>query len=74
MRMRKKKNGAKRIENLKKLGKSRTSETYSTTLSSFKNFREGIDLTLEDIDSDMMVIYESYLRTKGISSNTSSLN
>lgn len=60
------------IANLKKLGKSRTSETYSTTLSSFKNFREGIDLTLEDIDSDMMVNYESYLRTKGISSNTSS--
>lgn len=60
------------ILHLKTLGKVRTSETYTVSLCSFKRFRNNKDLALEDIDSDIMVAYETYLRNNGISSNTSS--
>lgn len=51
-------------------GKCRTSETYATTLSSFRNFRHGNDLRLEDITLDIIVEYESYLRNRTLSPNT----
>lgn len=60
------------IARLKALGKARTSETYTTTLSSFKRFRKGSDLLLDDMDSDMMMAYEAYLKENGVSPNTSS--
>lgn len=60
------------IARLKALGKARTRETYTTTLSSFKRFRKGGDLLLDDMDSDMMVAYEAYLKRNGVSPNTSS--
>ena len=55
------------IARLKALGKARTRETYTTTLSSFKRFRKGGDLLLDDMDSDMMVAYEAYLKRNGVS-------
>ncbi len=60
------------INNLKTLGKIRTSETYTATLSSFKHFRNNIDVTLDDIDSELIIAYQVYLHNKGISPNTSS--
>ena len=60
------------IANLKTLGKIRTSETYASTPSSFRRFRENKDLALEDMDSDMMMAYEAYLKRRGVSLNTSS--
>ena len=60
------------IANLRTLGKVRTSETYATTLCSFKRFREDKDLALDNIDSDMMMAYEAYLRNNGLSPNSSS--
>ena len=60
------------IITLKTLGKVRTSETYTTTLNSFKRFREDRDLALCDMDSDMMIAYEAYLKKKGVSPNSSS--
>lgn len=60
------------IDNLKSLGKIRTSETYSTTLSSFKRFRNNRDLSLTDIDSELMMAYEAYLRNNEVIPNTSS--
>ena len=64
------------MENLilcfKELGKIRTSETYASALNSFKRFREGRDLLLDDMDADMMMAYEVYLRHSGVSINTSS--
>ena len=60
------------IAKLKTLGKVRTSETYASTLSSFKRFRGNKDLTFDEMDSDMMVAYEAYLKNSGVSSNTSS--
>lgn len=60
------------IAHLKTLGKIRTSETYATTLCSFKRFRENRDLALDDMDFELMMAYEAYLRTNGISPNSSS--
>lgn len=51
-------------------GKCRTSETYATTLCSFKRYRNGKDLRLQDITSDIVLEYESYLRNKSLSPNT----
>jgi site-specific recombinase XerD len=60
------------IDNLKTLGKIRTSETYTATLSSFRRFREDKDVALDDMDSDMMMAYEVYLKNRGVSPNSSS--
>ncbi len=60
------------IAQLKQMGKHRTSETYRATLKSFMQFREDKDLLLDEINSDMMLMYEAYLRNKGITKNSSS--
>ena len=60
------------ISVLKKLGKIRTSETYATTLNSFRKFRENTDVPLEKVDSDLMLSYEAWLKTNGVSPNSSS--
>ncbi len=60
------------IANLKTLGKIRTSETYAATLSSFRRFRENMDVALDDLDSDVMMAYEVYLKNHGVCSNSSS--
>ncbi|MFI3249050.1 MAG: site-specific integrase, partial [Rikenellaceae bacterium] len=46
------------------------SETYKTTLSSFMKFREGEDLALVNISSDLMMDYEAYLKERNISMNS----
>ena len=51
-------------------GQLRTSETYSTTLNSFKRFRADIDVYLEDIDSELMEAYENHLKQNDLSPNT----
>ena len=60
------------IANLRMLGKIRTSETYTTTLNSFKRFREDKDLRLENINSDIIMAYEAFLRRSGVTPNSSS--
>lgn len=57
------------ISKLRKLRKQRCVETYSTTLKSFMRFREGKDLLLTDINSDLMISYEAYLRYSGVAMN-----
>ena len=57
------------ITRLQQTGKQRASETYRCTLKSFMRFREGKDVLLEDIDSDLMLMYEAYLRDKGLTKN-----
>ncbi|MBQ3539732.1 MAG: phage integrase SAM-like domain-containing protein, partial [Bacteroidaceae bacterium] len=52
------------IAQLQQMGKQRTSETYRCTLKSFMQFREDKDVLLEDIDSDLMLMYEAYLRNR----------
>ena len=60
------------IAQLQQMGKQRTSETYRCTLKSFMQFREDKDVLLEDIDSDLMLIYEAYLHNRGLTKNSSS--
>lgn len=58
------------IARLKRLGKTRTSETYTAALNSFMRFREGRDILPDEIDSDLMEEYEAYLKGYGVSLNT----
>ena len=60
------------IAKLKSLGKIRTSETYATSLKSFRRFRGDKDLALEAMDSELMTTYEAWLKNCGLSPNTSS--
>ena len=58
------------ISQLKRLNRIRTSETYAATLSSFMKFRDGQDILLYEVDSDTMMLYEAWLKGKGICPNT----
>ena len=58
------------IGQLKRLNRIRTSETYAATLSSFMKFRDGQDILLCEMDSDTMMLYEAWLKAKGICPNT----
>ena len=60
------------IDELKSIGKIRTSETYTTTLNSFIRFQEGEDVPLNEIDSTLIIAYETYLRNEDICPNSSS--
>ncbi|MFR9513381.1 MAG: site-specific integrase, partial [Rikenellaceae bacterium] len=61
---------ATEIVRMYQLGKLRTSETYATTLRSFMRYREGLDIALYMIDSDLMQRYECYLKSINITPNT----
>ena len=58
------------IERLKRLGKERSVETYTTTLNSFMRFRKGFDIEINEINSDLMMEYEAYLKMQNVSMNT----
>lgn len=58
------------IAQLMRLNRERTSETYSAALSSFMHFRQNKDVQLDDMDADMMMEYEAWLKMKGVSLNT----
>ena len=51
-------------------GQFRTSETYHTTLNSFRRFRGDVDVKLEDVNSELLEAYESFLRQGSLSPNT----
>ncbi|MCM1491584.1 MAG: site-specific integrase [Muribaculum sp.] len=54
----------------KQNGKTRTSETYTAALNSFKKFRKDEDLMLDCLTSEIMEAYEAWHRNKGNSPNT----
>ena len=58
------------IIKLKQNGKTRTSETYTVTLNSFKKFRKNEDIMLDCINSELMQAYEAWHKQRGISPNT----
>lgn len=60
------------IIRLKQTGKIRTSETYTSTLNSFKSFRKGEDIMLDAITSELMEDYQLYLQGRGAIPNTTS--
>lgn len=58
------------IFKLKQNGKTRTSETYTAALNSFKKFRKDEDIMLDCINSEIMEAYEAWLMQRGVSPNT----
>jgi len=58
------------IATYKRHGQHRTGETYLSTLNSIKRFRDNQDIQLMDIDTDLIVSYERYLKLKGVQHNT----
>ncbi len=61
------------ISQLKTNGQHRTMLHYQATLNSFMRFREQRDITLAEMDADVMQSYEAYLQNvAGVCRNTSS--
>ncbi len=58
------------MEHLRRIGKRRLSETYATAVSSFMRFRKGLDVPLDEMDSDLMSAYAAYLAEAGVCPNT----
>ena len=58
------------IVKLKQNGKLRTSETYTSTLKSFRKFRKDEDIMLDCITSEIMEEYEAWLKSKGLIPNS----
>ena len=58
------------IGQLKRLNRERTSETYMSALSSFMRFRLNKDVQLDDMDEDLIMEYEAWLKMNGVSLNT----
>ncbi|MCB6980484.1 tyrosine-type recombinase/integrase [Bacteroides uniformis] len=64
------------IEQLRQIGKMRTTETYTTTLNSFKRFmhsrKRDRDIPFDNVDSNLMIEYEQYLKSQDICPNSTS--
>ena len=58
------------IAKLKQNGKTRTSETYKSTLNSFKKYRNGEDIMLDCVTSEIMEAYEAWHKNRGVTPNT----
>ena len=58
------------ISQLQQTNKLRTSETYHATLKSFMQFQENEDVLLKELNSDIMLMYEAYLRQRGLTKNS----
>lgn len=54
------------------MGRARTSEAYVAALRSVMQFRRNRDFLLDEINSDMLLKYEGFLQTKGLTKNSSS--
>lgn len=54
----------------KQNGKIRTSETYTSTLKSFRKFRKDEDIMLDCITSEVMEEYEAWLKSNGLIPNS----
>jgi hypothetical protein len=54
------------ITQLQQRGKIRTSETYQTTLNSYRDYRNGEDIMLDAITSDDMQLYEGSMTARGL--------
>ena len=59
-------------EQLRKIGKRRTADRYSTTINSFKRYLGGVDVPLERVDGSLMQGYEQWMLECGLCRNTTS--
>lgn len=60
------------IRQLKQIGKLRTAERYTTVLNSLGRFLGENDVPLTEVNSNLMVRYETFLKSIGICPNSSS--
>lgn len=60
------------IHSLHQAGKYRLSETYTTSLNCFMRFCNGNDVSFAEMNEALMISYESYLQSLGVTPNTSS--
>ena len=60
------------IRQLKQIGKPRTAERYTTVLNSFGRFFGENDVPLDEVNSNLMIRYENFLKSTGVCPNTSS--
>lgn len=58
------------VKQLAQVGKRSTAETYTTAVNSFARFRNGHDIPLADVDSNLIIAYETYLKSVGVCPNT----
>ena len=58
------------IARLKRLGKIRTSETYTAALRSFSGFMNDKEVLFDQLNADLIAEYEAYLIGRGNSPNT----
>ena len=61
---------SRQIVRLKRLGKIRTSETYTAALRSFSGFMNDKEVLFDQINADLIAEYEAYLKGRGNSPNT----
>ena len=58
------------IARLKRLGKIRTSETYTAALRSFNGFMNDKEVLFDQLNADLFAEYEAYLKSRGNTPNT----
>lgn len=57
---------------LRKIGKSRMADRFTTTINSLRNYLKGDDVPLEEVDEMMVLGYEQWLKERGLCRNTTS--
>ncbi len=60
------------IDRLRQNGNIRTSETYTSTLNSFRRYRGDKDVMMDSITAEMMEDYQAWNLKRGLTMNTSS--
>lgn len=60
----------KAVGRLTRNGKTRTSQTYATTLRSFRSYRQDKDILLDCMSSEVMEGYQAWLQQNGVAKNT----
>lgn len=61
---------SQQIARLKRLGKIRTSETYTAALRSFSGFMNDTEALFDQFNADLLAEYEVYLKGRGNTPNT----
>ncbi len=62
----------KQIDELRRIGKARTSEHYATAINSLIRFHGTEEITFEDFDAALMARYECHMKRQGLCPNSTS--
>lgn len=60
------------VRQKERIGRTRSSGTYQSTLNSLMHFRKGVDLTFDMMDGGLMELYEAWMLKGGLTRNTTS--